>query len=348
MGTHARPRGRGERWRGAAKIVAAWTGVIVLGASAIAAGAAVGQVTPLQAAPLIEEPTPVATADPAPEVEPAPVEDVTPPPAPSVPRDDTLPAGTSAVNIASVYPKESEDKYGVGIVIRIGFTEPVPVELRPILERSAIVTTSKTIGLAAWSWPDDYTMIYRPEEFWPKHTDVTLTASWVDDGLATFDPSRSFSIGREQILSIRHGTQVGTLYRNGRLIREVPVSLGKPTWETTSGIKTIMERYYVKRMVNPGPREPYDVQVPFALRITPSGEYLHAAPWNTYNLGVAPTSHGCTNMSMADGQWFYENALEGDPVIFFGTGVETDWDEGPGASWNIDWADWQTNSTALP
>jgi lipoprotein-anchoring transpeptidase ErfK/SrfK len=101
-------------------------------------------------------------------------------------------------------------------------------------------------------------------------------------------------------------------------------------------------------MVNPGPREPYDVQVPFALRITPSGEYLHAAPWNTYNLGVAPTSHGCTNMSMQDGQWFYEHALEGDPVIFFGTGIETDWDEGPGASWNIDWADWQANSSALP
>jgi lipoprotein-anchoring transpeptidase ErfK/SrfK len=191
-------------------------------------------------------------------------------------------------------------------------------------------------------------MMYRPEEFWPKHTEVTLTSSWVEDGLATFDPSRSFSIGREQILSIRQGTQMGTLYRNGRLIREVPVSLGKPTWETTSGIKTVMERYYVKRMVNPGPREPYDVQVPFALRITPSGEYLHAAPWNTYNLGVAPTSHGCTNMSMQDGQWFYEHALEGDPVIFFGTGIETDWDEGPGASWNIDWADWQANSSALP
>ena len=127
----------------------------------------------------------------------------------------------------------------------------------------------------------------------------------------------------------------------------MPVSLGKPTWETASGVKTILERYEMKRMVNPGPREPYDVNVPYALRLTPSGEYLHAAPWNLYNLGVASTSHGCTNMSMEDAIWFYENAFEGDPVITEGTGVDLDWYEGPGAMWNIDWADWTKRSFSL-
>jgi lipoprotein-anchoring transpeptidase ErfK/SrfK len=103
----------------------------------------------------------------------------------------------------------------------------------------------------------------------------------------------------------------------------------------------------MKRMVNPGPREPYDVDVPYALRLTPSGEYLHAAPWNLYNLGIASTSHGCTNMSMEDAIWFYDHAFEGDPVITTGTGVDLDWFEGPGAMWNIDWADWTKRSFSL-
>ena len=81
--------------------------------------------------------------------------------------------------------------------------------------------------------------------------------------------------------------------------------------------------------------------------VTPSGEYLHAAPWNLYNLGVASTSHGCTNMSMEDAIWFYENAFEGDPVITKGTGVDLDWYEGPGAMWNIDWAGWTDRSFSL-
>ena len=98
--------------------------------------------------------------------------------------------------------------------------------------------------------------------------------------------------------ALRRKMGADTSARDGVTLRKVPVSLGKPTWETASGVKTILERYEMKRMVNPGPREPYDVDVPYALRLTPSGEYLHAAPWNLYNLGVASTSHGCTNMSM--------------------------------------------------
>jgi len=343
-GQHARPRGRGETWRAIARTAAVWTGIVAAGALALGGGAALGQVTPLRADLLSTAPAP----EPEPTVEAAPLPEPTSAPVPSTPRDDTLPAGASAVDIASVYPRVTDEKFGVGIVIRIMFTAPVPEDVRPVLERTAVVTTSKPIGLGTWSWPDDYTMIYRPESFWPAHTNVELASSWVEDGLATFDPSRTITIGREQILSIRYGTQMGTLYRNGKLIREVPVSLGKPTWETASGIKTIMERYYVKRMVNPGPREPYDVQVPYSLRITPNGEFIHAAPWNLHNLGVAATSHGCTNLTMEDARWFYENAYEGDPVITFGTGRDVAWDQGPGASWNIDWADWQARSAALP
>lgn len=344
MGQHARPQGRGESWRAVARTGAVWVGIVAIGALALGGGAALGQMTPIRADQSATEVAP----SPSPTAEPEPMVETAAPAAPSTPRKDTLPEGASPVDIASVYPRVTDEKFGVGVVIRIMFTAPVPEDVRPVLERTAVVTTSKPIGLGTWSWPDDYTMIYRPETFWPAHMTVELTSSWVDDGLATFDPSRKFTIGREQILSIRYGTQMGKLYRNGKLIREVPVSLGKPTWETASGIKTIMERYKVKRMVNPGPREPYDVQVPYSLRITPNGEFIHAAPWNLRNLGVAATSHGCTNLTMEDARWFYDHAYEGDPVLTFGTGRDVAWNQGPGASWNIAWADWQANSAALP
>lgn len=249
--------------------------------------------------------------------------------------------------ISSVYPTRVKDLYGVGTVIRIEFAYPVPDEQKALLEEATTIITSKPYGIGAWSWPNDTTMAFRPKEFWPAYTDVKVDFDWERNKLATYDPEVRFRIGRELIFTIPADKLVGKVKRDGVTIRRVPVSLGKATWETASGVKTILERYAMKRMVNPGPREPYDVNVPYALRLTPSGEYLHAAPWNLYNLGVASTSHGCTNMSMEDAIWFYENAFEGDPVITTDTGVELDWYEGPGAMWNIDWDDWTKRSFSL-
>jgi len=249
--------------------------------------------------------------------------------------------------ISSVYPARVKDLYGVGTVIRIEFSYPVPDEQKPLLEEAARVIASKPFGVGAWSWPNDTTMAFRPKEFWPAYTDVKVDFDWKKNKLASYDPAVKFRVGRELIFTIPANKLVGKVKRDGVTLRKVPVSLGKPTWETASGVKTIMERYEMKRMVNPGPREPYDVNVPYALRLTPSGEYLHAAPWNLYNLGVASTSHGCTNMSMEDAIWLYEHAFEGDPVITTDTGVDLDWYEGPGAMWNIDWTDWTKRSFSL-
>lgn len=347
---HRRSPQPGERFRGWARTAGVWTGIATLGAASAFSGVAVAA-TPAISQWLADTPAPSTSlaADVAePEISPpSPAAILEPTPSLRV-IDNSLPPDATPVSITSVYPAGGQIKYGVGIVLRLTFGAPVPENMRELLERTAVIEADNPIGLAAWSWPDDYTMVYRPREFWPARTLIKFRTTWVEDGLANMSPDRRIRTGREQILTIRQETQMGKLHRDGELIREVPVSLGKPTWETASGIKTIMERYEVKRMVNPGPREPYDVQVPYALRITPSGEYLHAAPWNEYNLGVAPTSHGCTNMSYEDGKWFYENALEGDPVITKGTSYDVDWWEGPGAVWNIGWRGWKKSAAALP
>jgi lipoprotein-anchoring transpeptidase ErfK/SrfK len=48
-------------------------------------------------------------------------------------------------------------------------------------------------------------------------------------------------------------------------------------------------------------------------RISYSGEFLHAAPWN-HSLGRANISHGCINLSTTDAQWVYDNFMVGDVV----------------------------------
>jgi lipoprotein-anchoring transpeptidase ErfK/SrfK len=357
-GRHARPdSGRGgAAWR----LTGAIAGIIALGSVAIVGGVAFGLASPWTGS------TAVASI-----VSPSPAEDegfemTVPGEAPAIttatltreamgaeprrvysPDVNVLRWDSEPAVISTVYPTRVKDRYGVGTVIRIQFTYPVPDEQKPLLEQAATVITSKPVGVAAWSWPNDTTLAYRPKEFWPAYTDVKVKFAWEKNKLANYDPDIDFRIGRSLVFKMSANDLVGKVKRDGVVIRRVPVSLGKPTWETASGVKTIMERYAMKRMVNPGPREPYDVNVPFALRITPGGEYLHAAPWNLYNLGRASTSHGCTNMSMEDGKWFYDNAFEGDPVITTGTGVKLDWFEGPGAMWNIGWADWTKRSFSL-
>ena len=49
--------------------------------------------------------------------------------------------------------------------------------------------------------------------------------------------------------------------------------------------------------------------VQLCTRISYSGEFLHAAPWN-HSLGKANMSHGCINLSIADAQWVFDNFLD--------------------------------------
>ena len=44
------------------------------------------------------------------------------------------------------------------------------------------------------------------------------------------------------------------------------------------------------------------------MRLTYSGEFLHAAPWSVGSQGYANVSHGCTGMSTANAQWLYDLA----------------------------------------
>ena len=93
-----------------------------------------------------------------------------------------------------------------------------------------------------------------------------------------------------------------------------------------------------------GSADSYDIDnVQWAMRLTSSGEFIHAAPWSVGSQGVANVSHGCTGMSTADAAWLYSHARRGDVVEYVGTDrpmtVENGWGD-----WNVPFREYRAGS----
>lgn len=278
---------------------------------------------------------------------PAPSGDLVPAAQP-VPAVEPTPA--TVLGIERVSP--SPETYGIGIVVRITFDHDVPVAARDAVTAKIQVTSSKPLGTAAWAWSDARTAVYRPKEFWPGHASVTISASPTYDVVGHEDgrdlrwggsASQAFRTGAAQIITVNGQTDQATVVRDGTTIRSMPVSLGMPGWETRSGIKVLMEKYEVKHMTSDsiGAEDEYALDVPYAIRLTNSGEFIHAAPWAEGRLGRYNGSHGCTNLSMADAAWLYDNHLYGDPVVTVGTSRAMESGNGAGGVWNVPWRTWR-------
>ncbi|MEP6815906.1 MAG: L,D-transpeptidase, partial [Marmoricola sp.] len=138
--------------------------------------------------------------------------------------------------------------------------------------------------------------------------------------------------------------------RDGRLVKTIPITTGMPGFTTRSGTKVIMEKHRRQNMnsetIGLDPKGPngYNLKgVEFAMRLTNSGEFLHAAPWSVGSQGVANVSHGCTGMSTANAAWLYDNSIVGDPVTYTGTSKYMTLTNGYG-DWNESWATWNAGS----
>jgi lipoprotein-anchoring transpeptidase ErfK/SrfK len=258
------------------------------------------------------------------------------------------------VKVESISPRSGT--YGVAMPITIKFKKDVPKEYRGHVEELISVDSSKYVPKAAWSWTSGNTLVLRSKDFWPAKTDLKVSANL--KGQRVFDSQKrrivnlagnvesNISISRELISQVDAKTKKIVVYQNGKKIKEMPTSLGKPGWETRSGIKVVHESYKVKRMTSQaiGAEEFYELDSPYSVRLTPTGEFIHGAPWAAGRMGRANGSHGCTNLNVSDAKWFYNKSMMGDPVITKNTGRKMESWNGLGGPWNVKWKDWLKNS----
>ncbi|GAB3035230.1 hypothetical protein GCM10011376_19140 [Nocardioides flavus (ex Wang et al. 2016)] len=252
---------------------------------------------------------------------------------------------------ASVAPLDGET-VGVGMPVVVTFD--LPVTDRALFEKHMRVTSTPA-QKGSWYWLSDREAHYRPARYWKAGTDVSvdLDINSLPAGNGIYgQESRSidFHVGDSVVSRVDVSTHTMRTFVNGTLARTMPISAGKAGWETRSGTKVIIEKFRRKRMnaatigVDESDPEYYDLSnVQYAMRVTYSGEFLHAAPWSAGSQGSANVSHGCVGMSLADAQWLYDRTRRGDVVEVTGSERQMTLENGFG-DWNLSAAEWRQGS----
>ncbi|MEV4568695.1 Ig-like domain-containing protein [Nonomuraea sp. NPDC049419] len=255
--------------------------------------------------------------------------------------------------VARITPLPGET-VGVGMPIIIDFD--TPVSDRAAVEEALEVRTSAPVE-GAWRWLSDTQVAYRPRRFWTPRQQVTVTAHLAGvragDGLyGATDTTFAFTVGRRQTSTIDTRTHQMVVTRDGRVAQRMAISAGMATtveYTTTSGWHLTMDKGNPVRMISPGREEGdpgyYDLMIDHAVRISDSGEYVHAKD-NVWAQGRANVSHGCVNARPDQAAWFYATSLRGDPVLITGTDRPLEWHNGWGF-WQLPWQKWRQGSALL-
>ena len=217
---------------------------------------------------------------------------------------------------------------GVGMPVMIKFDVPV-TDKAAIEKHLHVSSTSGQKG--AWHWISDYEVHWRPETYWKPGTDVTVNADInsipAGNGIyGQLSRTETFHVGDALVSRVNVQTHEMKVYRNGALLRTIPISAGKPGFITRSGVKVIIEKFRHKRMdastvgIKKNSPEYYNISnVEYAMRVTYSGEFIHAAPWSVGTQGSENTSHGCVGMSNENAKWLFDLSKVGDVVEVTGS-----------------------------
>jgi lipoprotein-anchoring transpeptidase ErfK/SrfK len=251
----------------------------------------------------------------------------------------------------SVAPLQGET---VGVGMPVIATFDVAVKDKAAFEKHMVVKATPA-QRGSWHWISDNEAHWRPKSYWKSGTDVSvdIDVNSVPAGGGIYGQENrhvDFKIGDANIYKVNAQTHQMKVLQNGKLLRTIPITTGKPGFTTRSGVKVIIEKFETKRMnsetvgINRNDPEAYDIDdVRWAMRVTYSGEFIHAAPWSVGDQGYANVSHGCTGMSTENAGWLYSISKRGDVVEYTGTDRPMTLDNGYG-DWNESFSDWSQGS----
>lgn len=250
----------------------------------------------------------------------------------------------------SIAPLQGET-VGVGMPVIVTFD--VPVTDRTSIEENLHVTSTPAQP-GSWHWISSSEVRWRPKTYWKAGTHVQVSAdlNGVDAGNGIYgqlDKDVSFNVGAAHIYKVNTRTDQMRVYSNGKLLRTIPITTGQqPAYTTRSGTKVIIEKFASKDMnsetVGITGADAYNIKgVKWAMRLTYSGEFIHAAPWSVGYQGHANVSHGCTGMSTENAGWLFAMSRRGDVVEYTGTSRAMEPTNGYG-DWNIPFQQYKADS----
>ena len=246
---------------------------------------------------------------------------------------------------------------GVGQPLVVRFDQQVKgvVARRAVLTRLQVTTTPAVVG--AWRWYDSFEVHYRPTTYWKSGTKVGLRADLNFlrlPGTATWGTSRTrtthFVIGKDYTSLVDVTAHVMTVRLDGKLIRTIRVSTGRDKYPTKGGVHIILDRektqLYNSATVGIPTASPdgYYEHLPWSMRISNGGAFVHANPATVGVQGRFNVSHGCVNTSVTDAQWFYDHSQLGDVVTIVHAAVGPLVSDAGMYDWNIPWAQWKTGN----
>ncbi|MFB9236547.1 Ig-like domain-containing protein [Plantactinospora siamensis] len=248
---------------------------------------------------------------------------------------------------------QNGQSYGVNLPLVVAFDPPVPKEARAAVQKRLLVSTDPPQP-GAWSWLDEGNQVsYRAPDPWKPGTRITARAALAGlpmgkAGFGDDDHTAVATVAPDAVrMDIDNDTKQMYVYKDNRLVKTIPVSLGKPSTPSSSGNMVIMEKFDSTVFDTRGePNGGYVVTVQDAQRLTWGGEFIHSAPWSEGEQGYTNTSHGCVNVSSTTASWLMRTTHVGDLVRVRGTEVQLARGNG-WTAWNDSW-DQFVKGSALP
>ncbi|WP_330282210.1 L,D-transpeptidase [Streptomyces sp. NBC_00588] len=252
------------------------------------------------------------------------------------------------------FTPEDGSTVGVGMPFSVRFTRGIthPEDV----EKAISIKTEPAVDVEG-HWFGNDRLDFRPEKYWASGTKVTvkLNLDGVEGRSGVYGKQTKtvkFTIGRNQVSVVDAKTHKMKVTQDGKVVKTLPVTTGKPGYDTWNGQMVISERLRVTRMNGEtvGYGGEYDIKdVPDAMRLTDSGTFIHGNYWAGGAFGNYNASHGCVGLQDTrggydrglPGRWFFDHSIVGDVVVVKRSHDRTV-DPGNGLNgWNMSWEKWK-------
>ncbi|MGI5378346.1 L,D-transpeptidase [Streptomyces sp. CA-251387] len=249
---------------------------------------------------------------------------------------------------------EDGSKVGVGMPFSIRFTRGIT---KPEDVEKAITVKTEPAVEVAGHWFGNDRLDFRPEKYWKEGTKVTvaLNLDGVEGRPGVYGEQTktvSFTIGRNQVSVVDVKTKKMKVMQDGKVVKTLPVTTGKPGYDTWNGQMVMTEKFVQTRMNGDtvGYDGEYDIEdVPHAIRLTDSGTFIHGNYWGGDAFGNYNASHGCVGLRDVQGAydggtpaaWFYNHSMIGDVVVVKNSNDATVAPENGLNGWNMSWEKWK-------